>query len=95
LEVVSGPPPSITPLADQRAVILPPSPLRLPEVAWKTAEGKLSLLDDRQGMHGVTQEIRYQSLKAEDYWSPSDELQFEAYETGYLYTPDSKIGHFR
>ncbi|KAJ5923738.1 S-adenosyl-L-methionine-dependent methyltransferase [Penicillium verhagenii] len=25
---------------------------------------------------------RYQSLKSEDYWSPSDELQFEAYETG-------------
>ncbi|KAJ5928422.1 hypothetical protein N7466_007378 [Penicillium verhagenii] len=26
----------------------------------------------------------YQSLKSEDYWSPSDELQFEAYETGHI-----------
>ncbi|KAJ5888009.1 hypothetical protein N7495_008050 [Penicillium taxi] len=27
---------------------------------------------------------RYQALKSEDYWSPSDEQQFEAYETGHL-----------
>ncbi|CEJ59596.1 hypothetical protein PMG11_08215 [Penicillium brasilianum] len=27
---------------------------------------------------------RYQSLKSEEYWSPSDDQQFEAYETGHL-----------
>ncbi|KAJ6010831.1 hypothetical protein N7451_002243 [Penicillium sp. IBT 35674x] len=27
---------------------------------------------------------RYQSLKPGDYWSPSDDLQFEAYETGHI-----------
>ncbi|KAJ5647004.1 hypothetical protein N7490_003376, partial [Penicillium lividum] len=40
---------------------------------------------------------RYQSLKSEDYWSPSDELQFEAYETGHIifllldYTEDNPL----